>query len=50
MNFGGVLEFFFIEIEDEDFVALLKEVTCETPTNALGGCIQGNSRSVSITI
>ena len=49
MDFGGVLEFFFIEVEDEDFVALLEEMTSETSTNALGGYVQGDIKSVSIT-
>ena len=31
-----MLEFFFVKVEDEDFMAFLKEVTGETSTNSLG--------------
>ena len=33
----GVVEFFLVKIEDEDFVALLEEMSGEAAADALGG-------------
>lgn len=48
MYFGGVFQFFFVEVEDEDFVALLEEVSGEAAADALGRLKEGLAMSFTV--
>ena len=39
MDFSGVLQLVLVEVENENFVTQLEEVTGETSADSLGGCM-----------